>query len=494
MMTGPRQRILFIAAEANPLAKAGGLADVVGSLPKALTELGVDVRIVLPKYSHIDTKRLGFRRESFILNVPFDGINHRARVFSGVLPETKVPVYLIDHPHYEGVGDIYYQDVTNTAEQQVFQVERFIFLCLASLPLFPLLRWWPEVLHCHDWHTASLPLLLRLSAIRDPRYHSIATLYTIHNLALQGSVPLRRFSALLSLSNDGQHLIKGLAKKSLLNVSSMGIRGADLLNTVSPTYAKEILRPEFGAGLDSLLRSRATDLHGVLNGIDYTEFDPSRDRALVSRYSLKTLQKKDDNRSALQAKLKLDTSSPLFGVVSRLTDQKGIGLIIKATPVLLPKGVRFAILGKGEAALERQLLSLSKRFPRSVATVIGFDPTLAQQIYAGSDCFLMPSRYEPCGLGQMIALRYGSVPIVRATGGLKDTVVEGPTGHGFVFQRFTVQDFLAACHRALTTFAKPKIWRELQRRGMKLDFSWQHSALSYQTLYQQALQHHGSTQ
>lgn len=467
-------RVLFLAAEAAPFAQAGGLADVVGSLPKALRKRGLNVCVFLPRYSTIDRKAHGLRDTGLRVPVRFDGIAHVVRVFSSTLPQSTVRVFFLDHPHYEGGGDIYYQDVTNEKEQRVLQTERFLFFVSAAAAVARRLGWRPDIVHFHDWHTSSAPL-----------FFSCPTVMTIHNLALQGVLPAARFSELLDEKNP--HSIPSDAHTGTsVNLTRLGLSCATAVTTVSPTYAKEILTRPSGAGCDDLLRKRRNVLSGILNGLDTTVYDPLHDPAIIP-YSVQTLPRKKENEHRLRRECRFVRPGPIFGMVTRLTEQKGIELVCSAAKQLVQWGVNLVVLGAGAPKYEALSRSLSKQFPRAVAVRIGFDTALARRIYAGSNAFLMPSKFEPCGLGQMIALRYGTVPIVRRTGGLTDTVREGKNGNGFVFRSYTVNALLSTCRRMLTRFRDRRAFQTLQEHGMRTDFSWDRSAARYHVLYQTLL-------
>lgn len=492
-MASPVKRVLFVAAEAAPFVKVGGLADVVGSLPKFLARTGLDVRVVLPLYGVVDRARFHLASLPQRVTVPFGGARHTVRVFQTTLPGSSVPAYFLDAPAFFGDRGVYGDHAADAAELQRFQGERFLFFGAAVAAFMPSLNWSPHVVHCHDWHTAVVPLLLRQSARTKARHQSIASVYTIHNLALQGFVRKEQFWRLLSIPEDDVHGAGVAAAhwESLVNIAKLGIAFADTITTVSPTYAKEILTPTFGAGLDPLLRHRRKRLFGILNGIDTEIFDPAHDAALAVSYDERRLEQKEQNRLWLKRRFGLRSPGPVFGMVSRLTEQKGIDLVAAVADRLVAAGASLAILGTGEQTLERRLLMLSHAHPSAIAAHIGFDAMLAQQIYGGSDFFLMPSRFEPCGLGQMIALRYGTIPVVRATGGLRDTVAEGAGGNGFVFSAATADAFWGACERGLAAYQGPR-WNALRCRAMEQDFSWSRSAKEYSRLYALTVRHHAS--
>lgn len=474
MITTRKTRVLFLAAEAAPLAAAGGLADVVGSLPKALNREGVDVRVLLPHYTSIDAKKFSLRDTEVRVSVPFDGIGHVVRLLSTTLPGSRVPVLLIDHPHYEGNGHIYYQDVTNGKDQQELQVERFLFLTAAARAIIRKSAWRPDIVHFHDWHTSTAPL-----------FFSCPTVATIHNLALQGTVSMKRFRELLG-NTVAAAVPKSAVKGAHVNLTRLGLLSASAITTVSPTYAKEILTKTNGAGCDDVLRKRKRVVTGILNGIDTDVYDPRHDRIILP-YSHTNLQRKKRNTVIIRRMFKLKNNGPVLGVVSRLTEQKGIELICSSAKQLVQWGMNLVILGTGTPEHETLARECGRRFPGSVSTTIGFDPRLARQIYAGSDAFLMPSKFEPCGLGQMIALRYGTVPVVRSVGGLADTIHEGKDGNGFTFKPYSVTALLNACKRMGTLYKDTGAFRALQERCMNTRVSWDASAKQYHNLYQQLL-------
>ncbi|NOZ04809.1 MAG: glycogen synthase, partial [Chloroflexi bacterium] len=385
------------------------------------------------------------------------------------------PLYLIAQPVYFDRENIYgYDD----------DAQRFLFFCKAALQAVQTLGWQPDVIHCNDWHTGAVPVWLADDNFAGGFFARAATVYTIHNLAYQGVFP----ASVWDVTGEPP-----AARGDLVNFMALGIGHAGAITTVSPTYAREILTPQRGEGLHDLLRSRRSHLHGILNGLDVTLFNPATDTALARRFDVDHLEDRAANKYALQKRLALvEGDHFLLGMVSRLAGQKGFDLLIEALPKLLSDTeVQFVLLGAGDAGYAARLTALAHRFPRRVSVNLGYDAILAQHIYAGSDAFLMPSRYEPCGLGQMIALRYGSVPVVRATGGLADTVqaFEASTGKGtgFVFRPYEAGALLDAIRHAQQAFGDRKIWRALQRRGMGADFSWDTSARKYAAVYEETV-------
>ena len=444
--------ILFVSAEVGPFAKVGGLADVAASLPRALAALGHDVRVVTPRHSPEPTGEIA-------ASIPF-GAGRQAVVRAVTSGGDGAAVYLIESEGLFPRPRVY---------GEVNDLERYLAFCQAVLELPKQLGWPPDIFHCNDWHTAPIAFGLRNRAWGDAFYRDAACVLTIHNLRYRGPDDFADFLC-------------------------QGIYYADAVTTVSETYAREILTPEYGEGLDPLLQQRRDRLFGILNGLDYGEYDPARDPHLSVNFDAGSLGKRLANKAALQQRTGLvsDASVPLVGMVSRLTEQKGMDLALEAAETLLSEGVvQFVLLGSGDEAYQRVFLDLARRHAGRAFVSIAFDQPLAQLIYGGCDLFLMPSRFEPCGLGQLIALRYGAIPVVRHTGGLADTVrhYEGPDsqGNGFVFQEYDAGALLDALRRALAVFRRPDEWRRLQERGMNMDFSWRRSAQRYEAAYRQAL-------
>lgn len=481
-------RVLFIASELNPLAKVGGLADVIGALPKALKKQGVDVRIMIPKYSMIDPKQYPMQRIARRIPVRLYNRTYLVNVFTTKLPGTSITVYLIDQKDFFADGGVYY---SKTALVGTFkEIERFLFFGRAALESLPHLGWKPDILHCNDWHTAFIPVWLKtIYCCHHPFYASLRTLYTIHNLANQGIGDLK----LLKVANVSTRALPSLerdARNNDIDLMVQGILTSDAINTVSPTYVKEILTPEYGERLDPVLKLRQRDLYGILNGIDTDVFNPSTDVHIRQRYSVKSFEQKQINKAALQQMcgFHVDPRVPVFGMVSRLTHQKGFDLLIKLRKELIKLPMQLVILGTGDATIEKALVALSKRSSRTMCIFLKFDAKLAQMIYAGSDFFLMPSRFEPCGLGQMIAMRYGTPPVVRSTGGLADTVRHLKTG--VVFHDYAAKALLAALHTAIRIYHNPHVYTALAKAGMRQDLSWGSSAQVYMRLYRKLLASH----
>lgn len=474
-------KILFITAEAEPFAKTGGLGDVGGSLPKALHRLGHDVRIAMPAHQNIEA---GYHAGKWnlsampgFLSVPIRGGILPAGVFRTEIPRTSVPVYFIaeknlfDRPKIYGYNDDPY---------------RFSFFCRAALELISALQWKPDVVHAHDWHAAPSLLWLATSGQADDRYRGIATLFTIHNLAYQGR---SSWDVVSYLGIQTHRLFE--ESYGEVNFMARGIYHSTILNTVSPTYAREILSADGGSGLDGLLRLRHYDLHGILNGLDTEIWNPTMDKNLVKPFRPSELQNRIENKRALQVRLGLPQidNVPLLAMISRLDKQKGLDIVGHTLHTLLNGSageVQVVFLGSGKKEYEDMLSHLAGYHKTKMTAILSYAPELAPLIYGGSDIFLMPSLFEPCGLSQMIAMRYGCVPVVRETGGLADTVRDGITG--FTFYNFTAVDFLYAIQRALYIFNSDReAWQAIQTQGMLSDFSWQQSAYGYQQLYEWAV-------
>ncbi|WP_258360737.1 glycogen synthase GlgA [Moorella sulfitireducens (nom. illeg.)] len=472
-------KILFVSPEVAPLAKTGGLADVAGSLPKALSARGHEVRVAMPRYRQV--KNVDYLTD---LPVEMDGSLETAIIRQARLPgEPPVQVYLIDNYKFFWRDGMYcYAD----------DAARYNFFCKAILSMLPWLEFQPDIIHCNDWQTGPIPLFLKVKHEDNPFYRETATIFTIHNLQYQGTFP-RNILKIMAL---GEEFFTPERLEFYGQVSFMkaGILYADLINTVSKKYALEIQTPEYGERLDGLLRKRAADLRGILNGIDYQEFNPETDRHIAVHYDAAHLDKKKENKIALQREMELPVKDvPLLGLISRLVNQKGLDLLAAILDPLLQQDLQFVLLGSGEDYYQQLFSRYKVKYRDKMAIKIGFDPALAQRIYAGCDIFLMPSRFEPCGLGQMISLRYGTVPVVRATGGLEDTIKDfhqyPGSGNGFSFRDYQPQALLDTLNRALHVYRnEPEEWRNLVRRGMAADFSWHASAGQYEDMYREALQ------
>ncbi|WP_308547205.1 glycogen synthase GlgA [uncultured Selenomonas sp.] len=472
-------KILYVAAEAVPFAKTGGLADVAGSLPKALKADGVDVRVIMPKFGKI----------------PEAYRNAMEHVYDGELPVAWRKKYVgLDKYELDGVT-YYFVDNEEYFNREGFygyadDAERFSFFSRAVLDLLPAMDFWPDVIHTNDWHAGLVNVFLKLEHMGDARYERIKTVYTIHNLKYQGVFPKDVMPDVLGL--DWKYFNNGdLEFYDAVNFMKGGIIYADAITTVSKTYAKEIQYPYFGEHLDGLLRSREQDLSGIVNGIDYSVYNPRTDKYIFETYDEESLDRKLDNKIALQKSLGLPErrNVPLIAIVSRLVEPKGMDLVVRMMDEILQhEDIQLVVLGTGEKRYEDWFKGLAWRYPKKVSVNIYFSNELAQRIYAGADIFLMPSNYEPCGIGQLIALRYGTIPVVRQTGGLKDTVQQynkyTQEGNGFVFENYNAHEMMYALKRALSFYGSYEIWHKIQFNAVQADYSWKRSAKEYEALYE----------
>jgi len=475
-------KILIVASEAYPLIKTGGLGDVMGSLPSALLALRADVRLLMPGYRDV-VAHIGKLKPITSLAIP--GLDVPVRIVEGKLPGTRVIIWLVEFdPAYDRPGNPYLDAFGQPWKDNAM---RFALLAHAAAVLAmgrSGLSWRPDVVHCHDWQAGLVPVLLSLEPDRP------GTVFTIHNLSYQGLFPYETFTALdlpQSLWSP-----EALEFHGQLSFMKGGIVFADEITTVSPAYAREIQQPAFGDGLDGLLRHRGSHLTGILNGIDDNTWDPANDRYLKQTFSWKSLQNKSANKLALQAELGLpqDASTPLVGMIGRLVEQKGIDLILQLLPELMHRPLQLVLLGSGEAKYETTLKAAAANHADRFIAHIGYDEALAHRIEAGADMFLMPSRFEPCGLNQLYSQRYGTIPIVHRVGGLADTVVDSTVENldsqkatGIVFQQATVEALRGAVDRALNLWQNPGRWKQLMQTAMRQDFSWQRRANEYLAIY-----------
>lgn len=485
MEEGKIVKILFAAAEATPFIKTGGLADVIGALPKVLCAKGHDVSVIMPKYSRIPAqykaqmKPIGHTEVTLGWRKQYAGVE--------ALEIEGVSFYFIDNEYYFGRDEVYgYHD----------DGERFSFLNKAILEILPLIDFYPDVLHCHDWHTAMLPLLLHDQYRDNDNYAGIATVFTIHNLLYQGIYSSDMLEDVLGLSAYYFHTDR-IEFQGNISFMKAGIVYADHVTTVSPTYANEIKTSFYGYGLEGVLQSIENRLTGIVNGIDITMYDPNHDELIAVRYQ-RSLQKRAQNKIKFQQELGLpvDVDVPLIAMVTRLVESKGLDLITRVLDEwLVQDGVQFIILGTGDRHYEQWFSEAAHRFPDQMAAIMRFDEGLSHRVYASSDLFLMPSRFEPCGISQLLALRYGSIPVVRETGGLNDTVhsyqEHGDCGNGFTFENYNAHDMLYTLRRGVSMYRDDREkWNQLVQRALNEDHSWSVSAQRYIDIYENAIHHH----
>jgi starch synthase len=470
-------KVLFAASEAVPFAKTGGLADIVGTLPRALKKLKVDARIIVPIYGDIPEK---FRNEMRLISVETVQLGWR-RQYCGLfeMQHEGVTVYFIDNEYYFRRKGLYsFYD----------EAERFGFFSKAVLDVIPRLNWTPDIIHCHDWHVGMIPVLLRSTYCKAPWCANTKTLCTVHNLEYQGVFPDSILGDMFNLDHD-RKAVGALEFYGMVNFLKGGLEYADYISTVSPSYAKEIQTRYWGEKLDGVLTRRQGRLVGIVNGIDPDLYNPANDKALFANYSTRSFKGKLANKLQLQQQMGLEQRAdlPLFGIVSRLVKAKGFDLVHRVLDEMMADGAQIIVLGAGEPQQEELFRDAARRYPGKVSVQIGYDDTLARRIYAGSDMLLMPSHKEPCGISQLIAMRYGCIPLVREVGGLQDTVEPfNPATHegtGFTFANYNAHDMLHVIRLASSVFKDKKRWAVLMKSAMKEDHSWKASAQEYVSLY-----------
>ena len=471
-------KILFVASEAAPYVKTGGLGDVIGALPRALARRGHDILVVIPRYGAIDGAQFGLRDTGRRIEVQFPSLNAGAHVHVHV-PAERLRYLFLQNPYFDrkelyGEGGKDYRD----------NHKRFALLCAGALEAAKQQNFIPDAVHAHDWQAALVPLILKRGWASRPPPFRARCVFTIHNVAYQGIFP-REAMGELGLPGDLFNP-DALEFYGNLNLMKAGLVFAEKLTTVSPTYAKEIVEsPDTGAGLEGLLRHRRADLSGIMNGVDYERWSPETDSWIPSRYTAQDLAGKAACKAALQEELGLDAEpdTMLCAAIGRLAHQKGYDILAQAVPGLMQRKLQFALLGTGDNALEEEFAALAEKFPGRVSAQLRFDDKLAHRIEAGADVFLMPSRFEPCGLNQLYSLRYGTLPLVHAVGGLNDSISEGAQGWGFRFDEMSSTAALAAVDRALQLWRDKGAWRAAIQRAMGRNHSWDRSAEQYETLY-----------
>jgi starch synthase len=470
-------KILFVSSEVVPFVKTGGLADVAGFLPREIKNQGHDIRVVMPEYTgQIDEQYLS--QTEHITDFRTDVAWRDEYVGINKLENKGVPTYFIDNKQMFNRPNLY-----ENSDKHV----QFAYFCRAVIEMLPKIDFQPDIIHCNDWQTGPLSAMLKTQYEMYDFYKDIRTIYTIHNLRYQGRFGLEILDDTLALSSD---LLPKIEDDDQVNYMKTGISFADAVNTVSRMYAGEIQTPEFGEGLDYVLRYRKHDLYGIVNGIDYEEYDPATDERIYANFSADDLTGKKENKLSLQQEMGLPQNPdvPLISIISRLVPQKGLDLIQEVIHELLQEDIQFVMLGTGNQEYEDMFRRIAEQYPNKVAANITYDADLAQKIYASSDMFLMPSQFEPCGLGQLFSLRYGTLPIVRETGGLQDTIQsyneQTKEGNGFSFSSYNAADMLYTIKRALNYYNnQQEVWERLVKRAIKTDYSWYQSAQEYIKLY-----------
>lgn len=480
-------KIAFVSSEVVPFAKTGGLADVSGALPRELEKLGCDIKIFMPKYSSVDEHKFNLELLAWASPMPIRvaGIVFDVNIYKSHLPGSNVEIYFMDCPHFFHRHNLY----TDEWDED----QRFICFSKSVIETIQRLKWAPDVIHCNDWQTGLIPLYIKDNYSWDKLFEHTKTLFTIHNIGYQGKFTTQ---TLLNAEINADLFYHGgkIEHDGLVNFLKTGISFADIINTVSETYAEELLTPEYAHGMEKVLQYRKSDFYGILNGVDYSIWNPETDKLIPHNYSAKDLSGKEKNKIELLNKFNMPYRKgvPVIGIVSRLAIQKGFDLIQTALGELMKLDARWIILGSGEKEYENSFIALQEQLPEKVGVHIGYNEKLAHLIEAGADIFLMPSHYEPCGLNQIYSLKYGTVPVVRKTGGLADTVQDwdeqtsgtSNSGSGFSFLEYNPLEMIQALQRALNAYKNKSTWQQIQLNGMKKDFSWKNSALKYQSLYE----------
>jgi starch synthase len=487
-------KICYVSSEVVPFAKTGGLADVAGALPIALKELGQDIRLMMANYKSINERKFVLR-EVIRLKEVHVTLGEETKIVDGktaFLPNSKVHVYFLHIPEYFDRKELYTDPITGKDFED--NAERFAFFSRSVLETLKLLYWQPDIIHCNEWQTALIPFYLKTLYKDDEFFKNTRTVFTIHNLAYQGVFPKEKAK---KIDVPAEYVKAGGAFELYgnLNLLKGGLIFSDMLTTVSEKYAQEIMTDkEYGYGFEKLLAKEKKEIYGILNGVDYDNWDPETDNIIPQSYNAETVKKKRANKQTLckQNNLKFDEKIPVIGIISRLADQKGFDLIAEAAEELMKMDLQMVILGTGDPKYHQLLEKLAKKYPEKLAVNLRFDNKLAHLIEAGSDMFLMPSRYEPCGLNQMYSLKYGTVPIVRETGGLADTITnydkKTGEGNGFTFKAYKSKEMVDAIKRAVKTYQDQESWIKIQRTGMAADYSWEQSAKKYMELYEKVMQ------
>lgn len=485
-------KIAYVSPEIVPFAKTGGLADVAGALPSALVKMGNDVKVFMPLYSVIDRGKYCITCQESGLNIDVAGKMQSYDLYHCRLNDSECDFYFINMVEYFDRDGLYVS--SQTGKDWEDNDERFIAFSRAVLKTLMALDMRPDIIHCNDWQTGLIPAYLKCSNGKYDYFKQSGTVFTIHNIAYQGLFQAQSFSK-LDIDRKWFYPTGGFEYYGKVSFLKAGLQFADILTTVSERYAEEIQSsPEYGYGMEGVLRERSKDLYGVVNGIDYSIWDPATDKLIKAHFNPKNLGGKKKNKNTLRKLNKLPLvhrDVPLIGVITRLTDQKGLDIFTEVAEQIFELDLQMVILGTGDEKYEKQLENLARRYPKKLAVNIKFDNKLAHLIEAGADMFLMPSRYEPCGLNQLYSLKYGTVPIVRETGGLADTIENcNPAkkiGTGFLFKNYDSWEFLNTIRFAVEVYKNKTVWTELMRRGMEKNFSWEHSAVKYVKIYQRAM-------
>ena len=484
-------KILFASPEVLPFVKTGGLADVSGMLPRVLAGMGHTVKVALPKYSVIPHDKLNGCATDVSFDLDLDGATEPVVLNRLIDHASPLEYFFIENDHFFDRPALYVDPITG----QDFPDNhlRFVFFCRGLLELLKRINWQPDIIHANDWQTALLPTYLATLYKNDPFFAHARTVFTIHNMAYQGQFPAKTFDS-LGVADDLFYAAGPFEFYGSVNFMKSAIVYATVINTVSERYALEIQSSaEYGAGLEGVLRNRSHDLYGIVNGVDYSDWSPSRDKLIPFKFTPSNLSGKGKNKIELASRLGLPfrEKAPLVGMITRLADQKGLDLIAAAASDIFALDLQMIVLGTGDRRYHELFIQLQTDYPDKLRVLLTYDNEMAHWIEAGADAFLMPSRYEPCGLNQLYSLKYGTLPIVRATGGLADTIIDidaaTGTGTGFVFEAYDPEEMIGAIRRAVDLFQHKRLWRQIMKQAMKQDFSWENSARRYVDLYRKAI-------
>jgi starch synthase len=488
-----QHKVWYLSSEVSPFAKTGGLGDVTGAFPKALKMLNQEIRVIMPKYKSINERKYILREVIRLKDIPvtINDVTRTINVKSAFLPDSKVQIYFVEIPELFNRSGLYTD--TTTGKDFPDNAERFAYFCKGALETLKILSWKPDIIHCNDWQTALIPYYLKTIYKDDDFLKDIKTVFTIHNFSYQG-VFKKNIAPMIEVNPVEVEKGGSFEHYDQLNLIKGAIKYSDWITTVSESYADEIsTKSEFGYGLEKDLQTRSDMFSGVLNGVDYTVWSPENDKLLPYKYSAEDVSGKEQNKQALltRVNLKYDENTPVIGMISRIVEQKGYTLLLDALEQLMELDLQIIILGTGDKKLEKQILAIQKKNKDKISLNQAFDETLAHMIEAGSDFFLMPSAYEPCGMNQMYSLKYGTIPIVYNVGGLAETITEynalENSGNGFVFEKYNVRDLVRAVKRAIKVYKKKDTWNTLQLKAMDEDFSWNKSAEQYLKIYNSIL-------
>ena len=487
-------KIWYVASEVSPFAKTGGLGDVTGAFPKELKNKNHEVRVIMPKYKTINERKYILREVIRLKDIPvtINGVTKTINVKSAFLPDSKVQIYFIEIPEFFGRNGIYTDQATGKDFED--NAQRYAYFCKGALETLKILSWRPDIIHCNDWQSALVPIYLKSLYQEDEFLGGIKSVYTIHNLAYQGSFDKSLAPALdldeSLVSDDGT-----VGHNGQINLMKGAIKNADWVTTVSKSYAAEISSDEkYGYGLQHLLKAKKNKFSGIINGVDYNVWSPENDKFIPFKFSAEKMEGKEQNKQAVLTRVNIpyDQKIPVLGMISRVVEQKGYKILLETMDELMGLDVQVIILGTGDKELEKELKKYQAKYPGKISINAAFDETLAHMVEAGSDMFLMPSAFEPCGMNQMYSLKYGTLPIVYKTGGLADTIselnIEEKTGNGIMFDKFTGKELLRAIKRALKYYKKTDVWEELRLRLMEQDYSWEKPAEEFIEIYNTLLE------